>query len=87
MKHTLSGDGETREVYLDGKWLDPAPSQKYYNHSPDGFSWGYGGSGCSQLALAIMLKLTGKAGKYMEFKFDFIAGLPFDQDFEKEFEL
>ncbi len=24
------------------------------NHSPDGFSWGYGGSGPAQLALAIL---------------------------------
>ncbi|GAI61912.1 unnamed protein product [marine sediment metagenome] len=26
------------------KILDPAPSQKLYNHSPDGFNWGYSGS-------------------------------------------
>lgn len=25
-----------------------------YNHSPDGFEWGYGGSGPAQLALAIL---------------------------------
>lgn len=25
------------------------------NHSPDGFNWGYGGSGPSQLALAILI--------------------------------
>lgn len=28
--------------------------QDIRNHSPDGFSWGYGGSGPAQLALAIL---------------------------------
>ncbi len=35
--------------------LDPGPSQAIFNHSPDGFNWGYAGSGPSQLALAILL--------------------------------
>jgi len=35
------------------------PSLKLWNHSPDGFQWGYSGSGCAQLALAILLDLTG----------------------------
>lgn len=43
------------EVRVDGKALDPRPSQKVFNHSPDGFAWGYGGSGPAQLALAILL--------------------------------
>ena len=30
------------------------PRQDLYNHSPDGFSWGYHGSGCAQLALALL---------------------------------
>ena len=29
------------------------------NHSPDGFEWGYGGSGPSQLALAILADCLG----------------------------
>jgi hypothetical protein len=28
MKHTLKGDADTRTVWLDGKYLDPGPSQK-----------------------------------------------------------
>ena len=40
MKHTLMGKAETREVLLDDKSLNPLPSQKHYNHSPDGFNWG-----------------------------------------------
>lgn len=35
--------------------LFPRRSQKIMNHSPEGFSWGYGGSGAVQLALAICL--------------------------------
>lgn len=34
--------------------LSPEASLKIRNHSPDGFEWGYGGSGPSQLALAIL---------------------------------
>jgi hypothetical protein len=42
---------------VDGKRtrLDPHRSQKLFNHSPDGFEWGYGGSGPAQLALALVL--------------------------------
>lgn len=87
MKHLLSGDAETLEVFLDGKPLDPRPSQKVYNHSPDGFNWGYGGSGPAQLALAVMLALTHKAGNYQEFKSRVIAAIPNGEDFEIEFEL
>jgi hypothetical protein len=82
MVHTLKGIAETREVWLDGKWLDPAPSQKYHNHSPDGFNWGYSGSGPAQLALAVMLKLTGQENPYQDFKFRIIANLPQGKDFE-----
>jgi hypothetical protein len=86
MKHTLKGIASTREYFLDGKYLDPAQSQKVWNHSPDGFNHGYSGSGPAQLALAIMLELTGKADGYQDFKFRFIAGLPQGQDFEAEFD-
>jgi hypothetical protein len=55
--------------------------------NPDGFNWGYGGSGPAQLALAIMLKLTGDAGSYQDFKFKTIAVLPQGRDFDIKFEL
>lgn len=84
MKHTLKGNAE-RDVWLDGERLDPRPSQKVRNHSPDGFNWGYGGSGPSQLALAIILELTGRADGYQKFKWDIIAGIP-QGPFEIEFE-
>lgn len=51
---TIEGD-VTRNIYLDGRLLTPQRSQAVWNHSPDGFNWGYGGSGPAQLALAILL--------------------------------
>ena len=48
------------------------------NHSPTGFSWGYGGSGPAQLALAILVHEYGKdldqhPEHYQVFKWDVLA--------------
>lgn len=50
-------------------------------HSPDGFEWGYGGSGPTDLALNILAAVIGaekaqKNGLYQLFKWAFIANLP-----------
>lgn len=48
-----------------------------YRHSPDGFQWGYGGSGPADTALSILTDCIGEkeANKYyQDFKFAFIAG-------------
>lgn len=59
--------------------LDPSRSQRVWNHSPDGFQWGYGGSGPSQLALAILLDVTSdeelSVRLHQDFKRDKIATL------------
>lgn len=71
-------------VWKDGSILDHRPSLKIYNHSPDGFAWGYGGSGPSQLALAILLEYTDRkfaVSHYQDFKADVIAKLPKDHEF------
>src|SRR3990167_4937806 len=84
MKIKLEGSINQREVYLNGSYLDPAPSQKVYNHSPDGFMWGYGGSGPAQLALALLLNFADKnfaLKYYQEVKEDVVAKLPQD-DFD-----
>lgn len=44
------------EVTVDGEPLDPRFD--ILNHSPTGFEWGYGGSGPSQLSLAILAHAT-----------------------------
>lgn len=66
-------------VHIGGIPLDPGPSQRLYNHSPDGFAWGYYGSGPAQLALAILLHFSNEqvAVKYYQrFKEEIIAPLP-----------
>jgi hypothetical protein len=64
-------------VTKDSEPLSPAPSQKLYNHSPDGFQWGYGGSGPAQLALALLLDATGDPELsfelHQDFKWAFVA--------------
>lgn len=67
-------------VFLDGERLDPGPSQRLWNHSPDGFSWGYGGSGPAQLALAILFAVTRdealSIALHQQFKNDHVATWP-----------
>lgn len=60
--------------------LKPERSQKVKNHSPNGFNWGYAGSGPAQLALAILLEVTNDEAialrYYQDFKFQVIAAIP-----------
>ena len=75
----VGGRVELTEYQPDGKQhtVTPAASQQVWNHSPDGFEFGYGGSGPSQLALAIMLRYFGEKeaalAVYQDFKFEFVA--------------
>lgn len=67
-----------RQISL-AKTLSPVESQKLRNHSPDGFNWGYGGSGPAQLALAILLDVCGAEraqALYQAFKGDVVARMP-----------
>jgi hypothetical protein len=85
----LKGEFSSRRVWLDGKLLSPRKSQEVYNHSPDGFNWGYGGSGPAQLALAILLEFTDKdtaLTNYQNFKWNVIACLP-QADFERQIDV
>lgn len=72
------------EAWLDNERLDPADSLTVFNHSPDGFAWGYGGSGPAQLALAILLAAGIPAGAavtlHQDFKFEFLAALDQEAD-------
>lgn len=56
------------------------------NHSPDGFAWGYSGSGPAQLALALLADYYAHAGvidstlgHYQAFKAEVIAPLAQDE--------
>ena len=70
----FKGEWKTKKVLLDGKELKPDHSQKIVNHSPDGFNWGYNGSGPAQLALAVCMRLFG----YRKKKLVSFNRLPFD---------
>jgi hypothetical protein len=73
------------EVRVNGSILDPARSQKLVNHSPDGFAWGYAGSGPAQLALAILLAAglddDTAVALHQAFKAEHVATLPDGDDF------
>lgn len=109
----VSGQASTRQVWIkrttiekerdnptfpgQGRELLPARSQRFHNHSPDGFAWGYGGSGPAQLALALCLRIfeykrapndwVSLPFDYQQFKWDIIAKLNIDDDFMIELDL
>jgi hypothetical protein len=56
MTMQVTGVWETRIVTINDIVLSPEASQQVWNHSPNGFSWGYDGSGSAQLALALLLE-------------------------------
>lgn len=67
----IDGTSEARVVKTEP--FEATDSLKVRNHSPDGFEWGYGGSGPSQLALALLLDATENQGDiaaryYMRYK-------------------
>jgi len=83
-KSVIRGEFSSRKVWIDGEELLPGPSQRLSNHSPDGFNWGYGGSGPAQFALALLLFFTDEAfalGHFQDFKWEIISHLP-QSDFE-----
>ena len=67
-------------VTVNGNALDPRFD--LFSHSPDGFEWGYGGSGPAQLALALLadcLKDDRQAlTLYQDFKAKIVSALPRD---------
>jgi hypothetical protein len=79
--YRMNGAAYVRHDVITGEgrytceYLDPAPSQALFNHSPDGFEWGYSGSGPAQLALALILDPTG----------DKVMALKYHQDFKEHF--
>jgi hypothetical protein len=93
-KHTIRFEGRVDDMDWDVFVLDSdgdveyrlPPRNDLIDHSPDGFAWGYGGSGPSQLALALvafLLQDDEEAKRwYQEFKWEFVAKLPKEQFWE-----
>ena len=65
-------------VTVNGRALDPRFDLRF--HSPDGFEWGYCGSGPARLALALLADHCGNDEQalnfYQRFKWAVVAGLP-----------
>ena len=60
LRDSITGDYASRRVWIQTNTKDyellPRRSQELRNHSPDGFAWGYEGSGPAQFALALLLE-------------------------------
>ena len=57
--------------------VNSEPLKHRIYHSPDGFNWGYGGSGPADLARSILWDFIGAEptpGLYQDFKFHFVSG-------------
>jgi hypothetical protein len=87
----IEGEASTRDVRINGKLLDPRVSQKVRDHSPDGFNWGYNGSGPAQLALGILIHVLGDVNwaqtLYQDFKREVVSRWRQNQNFEVYFDV
>lgn len=73
----LQQSESVNRVFVNGKEIQPESSRLLRDHSPDGFAWGYHGSGPAQLALGICLELFGShiaTCVYQDFKSEFVSG-------------
>ena len=65
------------DVRVNGVPLNPRLD--LWNHSPNGFNWGYAGSGAAQLAVALLADCLGDdeeaIGWHQDFKAAVVAGL------------
>jgi hypothetical protein len=79
--HRESVTGQPVVTVCDGQKCQPLPLRlDLFNHSPTGFSWGYGGSGPAQLALALLADALGDNDRairlHQDFKFKVVACWP-----------
>jgi hypothetical protein len=79
--HRESVTGQPVVTVCDGEKCQPLPLRlDLFNHSPTGFSWGYGGSGPAQLALALLADALADDDRavrlHQEFKFKVVACWP-----------
>jgi hypothetical protein len=76
------GRGGEWLVTKNGRPLSAKRSQRVRNHSPTGFSWGFGGSGPAQLALALLMDVVGTdvaERHYQHFKWAVVSAWPQDE--------
>jgi hypothetical protein len=81
MVEAIEGFNEDIVCGRDADGIHTNVPRRITYHSPDGFEWGYGGSGPSDFALNILSIFIGEeaaraGGLYQSFKFNFVAVLP-----------
>ncbi|MGH7375877.1 MAG: DUF6166 domain-containing protein [Candidatus Methylomirabilales bacterium] len=85
-QRTKRGGYVVEVVEEDGRRRPLPPRTDLWNHSPDGFAWGYGGSGPAQLALALAADLLGDDERavrlHQAFKWEVVAKWPSDLEWE-----
>lgn len=93
-RYVISGTvaiGEDQRLYVDGVEIFPDESQKIHNHSPDGFAWGYGGSGPAQSALALCLHIFKNRyvaeALHQDFKFAYVVHWQHQAPFRREIDV
>lgn len=68
------------QVYDGAVWEELDPRYDLRSHSPDGYEWGYGGSGPAQLALALLADALQRDRLaewwYQDYKRAVVCGLP-----------
>jgi len=71
------GYPETNQVLVhnEDRHYPLNPCFEYVNHSPDGFSWGYNGSGPAQLAFAICMDVLQDEDEVFKMYQNFKAGV------------
>jgi len=80
--HANCGFRDERSLVLVTDENSSKPLEHHEQHSPDGHSWGYEGSGPSELAKDILWDLLEKKPSndlYQTFKRDFVALWPQDE--------
>jgi hypothetical protein len=83
MKKLYEGIASSRSVYVHPEYEPKHELEHHVHHSPDGFSWGYLGSGCAELARCILWDHLGfepQPALYQKFKEDYIARFRMDQN-------
>lgn len=85
--HHYRGYPDRRVVVIKGGEMKSLPVRlDLRNHSPDGFNWGYHGSGPAQLALALLADALGDDLRaeflYQQFKAETVATWPMGKSWE-----
>lgn len=83
MQKLYEGIASIRKIYVHLKHEPKRELEHHIHHSPDGFSWGYYGSGPAELARCILWDHLGfkpHPAMYQKFKTDYIARFRIDQN-------